>query len=106
MSPDAQPPIITRYGYTWIQHPDGLYYGPSYPGEDTTLAWMEGEGVLGHRSGPRGDDRYFLRHPEQKAPRSDRFGWDEDAAEGMTLIHPDGTEESLGEPEHEEEDEG
>jgi hypothetical protein len=77
MTLDVQPPILTRYGYTWVQHPDGLYYGPSYPGEDTTLAWMEGEGTLGHRSVARGDERYFLRHPEQEAPRSDRFGWDE-----------------------------
>jgi hypothetical protein len=23
MSTDVQPPIIERYGYTWLQHPDG-----------------------------------------------------------------------------------
>ena len=68
MTPDVQPPIITRYGYSWLQHPDGLYYGPSYPGEDTTLAWMEEQGTLGHRSVARGDYRYVLRHPEQAAP--------------------------------------
>jgi hypothetical protein len=28
MTPDVQPPIIDRYGYTWVQHPDGPYYGP------------------------------------------------------------------------------
>jgi hypothetical protein len=23
-----EPPFLERYGYTWIQHPDGLYDGP------------------------------------------------------------------------------
>ena len=75
MTPHVQPPMLERYGYTWVQHPDGLYYGPPYPGEDETLAWMEGEGVLGHSSVQRGAYRYFLRHPEQEAPRPNRFGW-------------------------------
>jgi hypothetical protein len=92
MTPDVQGPIITRYGYTWVQHPDGLYYGPSYPGEDATLAWMEGEGVLGHSSVARGDYRYFLRHPEQEAPRSDRFGWDEGDI-GYHPVNPEADEE-------------
>jgi hypothetical protein len=30
MSPDVQPPMIERYDYTWIHHPDELYYGPIY----------------------------------------------------------------------------
>lgn len=105
MSPDVQPPIIERYGYTWIQHPDGLYYGPSYPGEEDTLVFLEGEGTLGHRSVARGEDRYFLRHPEEEEPRSDRFGWAEDAAEGMTLRKPDGTVIPLGDQEEEDEEE-
>jgi hypothetical protein len=28
------PPDIKRYGGTWIQHPDGLSYGPLDPGDD------------------------------------------------------------------------
>ena len=106
MSPDVQPPILEHYGYTWLQHPDGLYYGPSYPGDDDSLRVLEEEGVLGHSSVQRGDYRYFLRHPEPEAPRRDRFGWDEDAAEGMTITHPDGSVEPLGDPEDDEEDEG
>jgi hypothetical protein len=103
MSPDVQPPILDRYGYTWVQHPDGLYYGPAYPGADNTLRDLEADGTLGHSAVRRGDDRYFLRHPEQEEPRSERFSWDEDAAEGMTLRKPDGTVIPLGEAEAEEE---
>jgi hypothetical protein len=105
MSPDVQPPILERYGFTWVQHSDGLYYGPPYPGADDTLAFLEGEGALGHRSVARGDYRYFLRYPEVEEPRSDRFGWDEDAAEGMTLRKPDGTIIPLDEDEDEEDEE-
>jgi hypothetical protein len=57
-------PYIERYGYTWIQHPDGLYYRPPYPGEDAQLVWLEERGRLGHSSMRRGDYRYFLRFPE------------------------------------------
>jgi hypothetical protein len=64
MSPDVQPPILERYGYTWVQHPDGLYYGPPYPGDDDTLVLLEADGRLGHRLVRRGDYRDFLRHPE------------------------------------------
>jgi hypothetical protein len=28
------PPYMERYGYTWIQHPDELYYGPLWPSEE------------------------------------------------------------------------
>jgi hypothetical protein len=38
-------PYIERYGYTWIQHPDGLYYGPPFPGEDDQLIWLEKRGA-------------------------------------------------------------
>jgi hypothetical protein len=79
MTPDVQPPIITRYAYTWVQHPDGLYYGPPYPGEDVTLIVLEAGGTLGHRSVARDDDRYVLRHPEQEEPQSARVeGTDEE----------------------------
>ena len=84
MTPDVQPPIITRYGYTWVQHPDGLYYGPPYPGEDVTLIGLEAEGTLGHSSVQRGDYRYFLRDPEPEEPRPDRFGW----SDGDIGYHP------------------
>jgi hypothetical protein len=64
MSAGVQPPVIERYGYTWIQHPDGLYYGPIYPGADDTLLFLEADGTLGHSSVRRGEYRYFLREPE------------------------------------------
>ncbi len=76
MSPGVQPPIIERFGYTWVQHPDGLYYGPSYPGDDDTLVDLEADGMLGHSSVRRGEYRYVLRHPDVEEPRSDRFGWE------------------------------
>jgi hypothetical protein len=57
-------PYLERYGYTWIQHPDGLYYGPLYPGEDAHLLWLGERGTLGHSSVQRGEYRYFLRFPE------------------------------------------
>jgi len=38
---EGQFPAIERYGYTWLQHPDGLYYGPVYPGDDDTLVFRE-----------------------------------------------------------------
>lgn len=95
MSPDVQPPMRERYGYTWVQHPDGLYYGPPYPGEDVTLITLEAEGVLGHRSVAREDYRYFLRDPEpeeDKEPRAERFGWQ---AGDLTITHPDETQEPV-----------
>jgi hypothetical protein len=57
-------PYIERYGYTWIQHPDGLYYGPPYPGADDHLVRLEERGMLGHSSVRRGEYRYVLRFPE------------------------------------------
>jgi hypothetical protein len=57
-------PYLEQYGYTWIQHPDGLYYGPSYLGADEHLDWLEEQGLLGHSSVRRGEYRYFLRFPE------------------------------------------
>jgi hypothetical protein len=57
-------PYLERYGYTWIQHPDGLYYGPTYPGADDYLVCLEERGTLGHSSVRRGEYRYFLRVPE------------------------------------------
>jgi hypothetical protein len=70
---EPTPPLIERYGYTWIQHPDGLYYGPLYPSDDDQLAYLrEGpsglvaEGKVGMASVRRGEYRYFLRHPEEE----------------------------------------
>ena len=57
-------PYLKRYGYTWIQHPDGLYYGPLFPGEDAQLVLLEQRGTLGHSSVQRGEYRYFLRFPK------------------------------------------
>jgi hypothetical protein len=57
-------PYLERYGYTWIQHPNGLYYGPPSPSKDAHLVWLEEQGMLGHSSVRRGEYRYFLRHPE------------------------------------------
>jgi hypothetical protein len=57
VNPDVQPPIIECYGYTWVQHPDGVYDGPPYPGEDATLVGLEAEGTLGHSAIKRGDSR-------------------------------------------------
>jgi hypothetical protein len=68
MSAD-QSPYLERYGYTWIQHPDGLYYGPLYPREDESLVVLERDGKIGHSSVRRGEYRYFLRFPEEDAPR-------------------------------------
>jgi hypothetical protein len=63
MPPD-QSPYLERYGYTWLQHPDGLYYGPRYQGEDGSLVVLERDGKIGHASVRRGEYRYFLRFPE------------------------------------------
>ncbi len=60
-----EPPYIERYGYTWLQHPDGLYYGPVYPSDDDQLAVLVAEGRLGISSVKRGAYRYFLRFPEE-----------------------------------------
>ncbi len=57
-------PYLERYGYTWIQHPDGLYYGPLYASTDDQLVWLEERGALRHSSVRRGEYRYFLRFPE------------------------------------------
>jgi hypothetical protein len=57
-------PYFEQYGYTWIQHPDGLYDGPPYPSEDDHLSCLEERGTLGHSSVMRGEYRYFLRVAE------------------------------------------
>jgi hypothetical protein len=49
-----EPPFLERYGYTWIQHPDGLYYVPRWPGTDASLPELEDLGLLGHTSIRRG----------------------------------------------------
>ena len=90
MNPDVQPPLIERYGYTWLQHPGGLYYGPPYPGADDTLLGLEDDGTLGHSSVARGDYRYFLRHPDPDEDRSDCFCWTE---EGDLLSEPEAEED-------------
>jgi hypothetical protein len=37
-------PYIERYGYTWLQHPDGLYYGPLWPNDNAQLVLLESKG--------------------------------------------------------------
>jgi hypothetical protein len=59
-----EPPFLERYGCTWIQHPDGLYDGPRWPGTDASLMDLEDVGVLGHTSIRRGEYRYILRDPK------------------------------------------
>ena len=59
-------PSLERYGYTWIQHPDGLYYSPAFPSADAHLISLEERGMVGHSSVRRGEYRYFLRFPEQR----------------------------------------
>jgi hypothetical protein len=63
------PPYIECYGYTWLQHPDGLYYGPVYLREDESLVVLERDGKIGHASVRRGEYRYFFRFPEEDVPR-------------------------------------
>jgi len=58
-------PYLEQYGYTWIQHPDGLYYGPPFPSDDDHLVWLEERRMVGHSSVRRGEYRYVLRFPEQ-----------------------------------------
>jgi hypothetical protein len=60
-------PVIERYGYTWIHHPDGRWYGPVYPGDDEQLVFLELEGKLGHAGVRPGESRYFLRWPREAA---------------------------------------
>jgi hypothetical protein len=61
-------PYLERYGYTWIQHPDGLYYGPPYPSEDDHLVWLEERGMLGHSAVRREECRSFLRIRKEEEP--------------------------------------
>jgi hypothetical protein len=58
-----EPPIIERCGYTWLQHPDGLYGGPRYPSADVQLVCLELEGKLGRRSVRPGEDSVFPARP-------------------------------------------
>jgi hypothetical protein len=59
MPPD-QSLYIERDGYTWLQYPDRLYYGPRWPNEEAPLVRLESHGTLGHSSVRRGAYRYFL----------------------------------------------
>jgi hypothetical protein len=55
---------LERHGYTWIQHPNGLYHGLFFTGEDNHLGWIDERGTLAHRSVRCGEYRYFLPVPE------------------------------------------
>ena len=60
-----EPPLLERYGDTWIQHPDGLYDGPRWPGTDASLMRLEALGLLRYTSMRRGEYRDILRDPEE-----------------------------------------
>jgi hypothetical protein len=62
--PADYPAYLECYGDSWLQHPDGLYDGLVYPGEDEPLVCLERKGMLGHSSVRQGESRYFLRFPE------------------------------------------
>jgi hypothetical protein len=57
-------PYIESYGYTWLQHPDGLYYGRLWSSEEAQLVLLESHGTLGQASVYQGEYRYFLQFPE------------------------------------------
>jgi hypothetical protein len=71
MSPDVQPPILERYGFTGVQHPDSLCYGPSYPSGDTTLAFLEGQTGLKANRGMiarRALELFLASHASESTP--------------------------------------
>jgi len=85
MSQSKYPRIIELWGHTWTK-PRGqqVWLGPAITDpEDPALAWaVEYQRIV------RRDGRYVLEDP---GITLDRFGWDEDAEEGMTWRHADGT---------------
>jgi hypothetical protein len=69
-------PYLEIYGYTWIQHPDGLYYGPLFPGADDHLVWLEERGTLGHSSVRRGSIDTFCAFPRRTTYDGDAvYAW-------------------------------
>ena len=55
-------------------HPDGLWYGPVYPGDDEQLVFLELEGKLGHASVRRGEDSLFPALPPGGGDLLTRWG--------------------------------
>jgi hypothetical protein len=58
-------PYLEQYRSPWIQHPDGLSYGPAFPARMITPSGWRSGGTLGHSSVRRGEYQYFLRFPEE-----------------------------------------
>jgi hypothetical protein len=70
MPPD-HPPYIERYGYTWLQHPDGLYYGPLYPREDEPLVFLRARWQDRPCLGTPGGVSVFLENPRGPDEKGD-----------------------------------
>jgi hypothetical protein len=89
------PRVIELWGHTWTK-PRGqqVWLGPMITDpEDPILALsVEYERII------RKDGRYVM---EDTGITLDRFGWDEDDAEGMTLTTVDGEVIPLGGPNEE-----
>lgn len=85
MPRSTYPRVLELLGHTW-RKPKGsqVWLGPAITDpEDPGLAWAVEYQRIVRRNG-----RYVLEDP---GITLDRFGWDEEAAEGMTLRYPDGT---------------
>jgi hypothetical protein len=98
MSRATYPRIIELWGHTWRKPRGGqVWLGPAITTpEDPSLAWaVEYERIV------RRDGRYVLEDPGLTL---DRFGWDEDDAEGLTLTTVDGEVIPLGEADEEDAD--
>jgi hypothetical protein len=87
------PDVLEIWDFTWTKRGE-VWEGP--PTSDPT-AYLPLALELG-RIEVRGD-RYVIVDPSLTL---DRFGWDEDDAEGLTLTRADGTVIPLGDPEAEE----
>jgi len=93
----SYPDVLEIWGVTWTKA-GTVWVGPAITEpEDPMLALSVAYERIIHQDG-----RYVMVDPSITL---DRFGWDEDAAEGMTITHPDGSVEPLGDATDEEEDE-
>jgi hypothetical protein len=96
MSKAKDPDVLGIWGITWTRTKGRRgWVGPATADpEDPMLAMaVEYERIV------RRDGHYVMLDPSITL---DRFGWDEDDAEGLTLTAPDGTEPPLEDPGEEE----